>query len=81
MHLQDPGERRWLIDRMEPARNHLPLEASAKRRILEKLFQAALFEQFINKKYLAVTRFSLEGGDAIIPALFPGGRGCDHSGP
>jgi 2-oxoglutarate dehydrogenase E1 component len=69
MHLQDPGERRWLIDRMEPARNHLPLEASAKRRILEKLFQAALFEQFINKKYLAVTRFSLEGGDAIIPAL------------
>ena len=69
MHLQDPGERRWLIDRMEPARNRLPLKASAKRRILEKLFRATLFEQFINKKYLAVTRFSLEGGDAIIPAL------------
>jgi 2-oxoglutarate dehydrogenase E1 component len=69
MHLQDPGERRWLIDRMEPARNRSPLKASAKRRILEKLFGAALFEQFINKKYLAVTRFSLEGGDAIIPAL------------
>jgi 2-oxoglutarate dehydrogenase E1 component len=69
MHLQDPGERNWLLDRMEPARNHLQLEASVKRRILEKLFQAALFEQFINKKYLAVTRFSLEGGDAIIPAL------------
>ena len=69
MHLQDPGERQWLLDRMEPARNRLPLEASDKRRILEKLFQAALFEQFINKKYIAVTRFSLEGGDAIIPAL------------
>jgi 2-oxoglutarate dehydrogenase E1 component len=36
---------------------------------LDDLFQAALFEQFINKKYLAVTRFSLEGGDAIIPAI------------
>ena len=69
MHLQDPDERRWLLDRMEPVRNRLHLEASAKQRILEKLFQAALFEQFINKKYLAVTRFSLEGGDAIIPAF------------
>ncbi|MGD9301646.1 MAG: 2-oxoglutarate dehydrogenase E1 component [Desulfobacterales bacterium] len=69
MHLQDPDERQWLQNRMEPVRNRLHLEATAQRRILEKLFQAALFEQFINKKYLAVTRFSLEGGDAIIPAL------------
>jgi len=69
MHLQDPDEREWLLDRMEPARNRLSLEVSARRRIAEKLFQAALFEQFINKKYIAVTRFSLEGGDAIIPAL------------
>jgi 2-oxoglutarate dehydrogenase E1 component len=69
MHLQDPGERNWLLDRMEPVRNSLPLEASAKRRILEKLIETALFEQYINKKFIAVTRFSLEGGDAIIPAL------------
>jgi 2-oxoglutarate dehydrogenase E1 component len=69
MHIQDPSERRWLEDRMEPLRNHPPIEAAAQRRILEKLFQAALFEQFLNKKYLAVTRFSLEGGEAIIPAL------------
>jgi 2-oxoglutarate dehydrogenase E1 component len=69
MHLQDPDERQWLIDRMEPTRNQLQLSASDKRHILEKLFQTALLEQFLNKKYLAVTRFSLEGGDAIIPAL------------
>ncbi|MDX2499760.1 MAG: 2-oxoglutarate dehydrogenase E1 component [Deltaproteobacteria bacterium] len=68
-HLQDPDERSWLLDRMETTRNRLTLEAPAKRRILQKLFEAALFEQFINKKYIAVTRFSLEGGDAIIPAL------------
>ena len=69
MHLQDPAERRWLLDRMEPVRNQPKLDPSTKRRILEKLFQAALFEQFLNKKYIAITRFSLEGGDAIIPAL------------
>ncbi len=69
MHLQDPNERQWLIDRMEPSRNQLQLNASEKKQILEKLIQTALLEQFLNKKYLAVTRFSLEGGDAIIPAL------------
>jgi 2-oxoglutarate dehydrogenase E1 component len=69
MHLQDPDERQWLLDRMEPTRNRSPLSAPDKRQILHKLFQAALFEQFLNKKYLAVTRFSIEGGDAIIPAL------------
>jgi 2-oxoglutarate dehydrogenase E1 component len=69
MHLQDPAERNWLLDRMEPVRNQSNLDPSTKQRILEKLLQAALFEQFLNKKYIAVTRFSLEGGDAIIPAL------------
>jgi 2-oxoglutarate dehydrogenase E1 component len=69
MHLQDPDERQWLIERMEPNRNQIQLGVSEKRHILEKLFQTALLEQFLNKKYLAVTRFSLEGGDAIIPAL------------
>ena len=69
MHLQDPDERNWLIDRMEPGLNQPKFDTPVKRRILDNLFQAALFEQFINKKYLAVTRFSLEGGDAIIPAL------------
>ncbi len=69
MHLQDPDERGWLLDRMEPGHNQPEFDAPVKRRILDNLFQAALFEQFINKKYLAVTRFSLEGGDAIIPAL------------
>jgi len=69
MHLQDPSERRWLLDRMEPVRNRPKLEPETKQRILDGLFRAALFEQFLNKKYIAVTRFSLEGGDALIPAL------------
>ena len=69
MHLQDPGERNWLLDRMEPGLTKPKFDQPVKRRILDNLFQAALFEQFINKKYIAVTRFSLEGGDALIPAL------------
>lgn len=69
MYLQNPEERAWLQDRMEPIRNRLRLDSVEQRRILEKLTQAALFEQFLNRKYQAVTRFSLEGGDALIPLL------------
>jgi 2-oxoglutarate dehydrogenase E1 component len=69
MHLQDPAERRWLIERMEPVRNAPRLEADDKRRILLKLVHSTVFEQFLNTKYRGVTRFSLEGGDALIPGL------------
>ncbi len=69
MHLQDPDERRWLQDRMEPVRNCPDLNPEDKRRILEKLYESALFEQFLHKTYLGQTRFSLEGAEVIIPIL------------
>jgi 2-oxoglutarate dehydrogenase E1 component len=69
MHLQDPDERRWLIERMEPVRNAPALEASEKRRILKKLVHAVVLEQVLNTKYVGVTRFSLEGGESLIPGL------------
>ena len=67
MHLQDPQERKWLQDRMEPVRNKSDLKPDDKLRIMEKLYQAALFEQFLHKKYLGQTRFSLEGAEAVVP--------------
>ena len=69
MHLQDPEERKWLQDRMEPVRNTPDLKPADKLRILEKLYQAVLFEQFLHKKYLGQTRFSIEGAEVIIPML------------
>lgn len=69
MHLQDPAERKWLQERMEPARNRPDLDPSVRRRILEKLHQSDVFETFLNKKYPGQTRFSLEGADVIISTL------------
>jgi len=69
MHLQDPAERRWLQDRMEPVFNQPAPSPEEQKRILKKLTEAAVFEQFLNRKYVAVTRFSLEGGDVLIPML------------
>ncbi|UCE82008.1 MAG: 2-oxoglutarate dehydrogenase E1 component [Deltaproteobacteria bacterium] len=69
MHLQDPAERKWLQDRMEPVRNRPLLTKEEKNRILTKLHQASLFERYLHKKYLGQTRFSLEGAEALIPML------------
>ncbi len=69
MHLQDPDERRWLQARMEPEKNQAELTAAERVDILNKLSAASLFEGFLNKKYVGVTRFSLEGGEALIPFL------------
>jgi 2-oxoglutarate dehydrogenase E1 component len=69
MHLQDPAERRWLQDRMEPIRNRPDFDVGDQLQILKKLSQAAIFEQFLNKKFIGVTRFSLEGAIVIIPML------------
>ncbi|UCG13564.1 MAG: 2-oxoglutarate dehydrogenase E1 component [Deltaproteobacteria bacterium] len=69
MHLQDPAERSWLKERMEPVRNKPRLTNQQRIRILNKLYQASLFEQFLNRKYVGQTRFSLEGAEALIPML------------
>jgi len=69
MHLQDPEERKWLQKRIEPVRNKPDLKPDDKLRIMEKLYRASLFEQFLHKKYLGQTRFSLEGAEAVVPML------------
>lgn len=69
MHLQDPDERKWLQDRMEPNHNQPMLHPNDRIRILKKLSQAAIFEAFLNKKYAGQTRFSLEGAETLIPML------------
>jgi 2-oxoglutarate dehydrogenase E1 component len=69
MHLQDPSERQWLQERMEPSRNRSALSKDEKIRILQKLYQTSLFERFLHRRYLGQTRFSLEGAEALIPML------------
>lgn len=69
MHIQNPEERSWLETRMESSANRPVLDAADRRRILESLIRSTQFEQFLNKAYIGVTRFSLEGGDSLIPAL------------
>ena len=69
MHIQDPDERQWLIDRMEPICNRSSYNAQTRLKILKKLKEAALFERHVQRKFPGQTRFSLEGGDVLIALL------------
>jgi len=80
MHLQDPDERRWLQERMEPTRNRPRIDTADRLRILTKLQQSVIFEQFLNRKYIGQTRFSLEGADVLIPMLDALVEHAAHSG-
>lgn len=69
MHLQDPDERQWLIDRMEPVGNRGDFTGEKRLLLLKKLKEASLFERELHKRFPGQTRFSLEGGDVLIPML------------
>jgi 2-oxoglutarate dehydrogenase E1 component len=69
MHIQDPAERQWLIERLEGVVPRPQLDAQRRRAILVQLLSAARFEAFLHKRYLGQKRFSLEGGEVLIPVL------------
>ena len=68
-YIRDPKRRQWLQDRFEQTENVPQLSVNEKRHFLEKINQATVFENFLHKKYIGQKRFSLEGLEALIPAL------------
>ncbi|HVL14609.1 MAG TPA: thiamine pyrophosphate-dependent enzyme, partial [Gemmata sp.] len=69
MHIDSLELRTWLAQRIEPVRNRHPMPLRQKYRILMTLHQAELFEKFLHTKYVGQKRFSLEGGETLIPVL------------
>jgi 2-oxoglutarate dehydrogenase E1 component len=69
MHIDSLKVRRWVYDRMEQSRNRIELSRDTQLRILTRLTDAVIFEEFIQKKFVGAKRFSLEGGESLIPLL------------
>jgi 2-oxoglutarate dehydrogenase E1 component len=69
MHIDDLKVRHWLQDRMEGSGNRLNLSRDMQLRILTRLTDAVIFEEFIQKRYVGAKRFSLEGSESLIPLL------------
>lgn len=69
MHIQDPKQRNWIQDRVERGVTTAKPEREEQLRILRRLNAAEAFETFLQTKYVGQKRFSLEGGESVIPLL------------
>jgi 2-oxoglutarate dehydrogenase E1 component len=79
MHIDDPVVKNWLQERMERTDSRVPLTRDEQLRILTKLTDAVIFEEFVQRKFLGAKRFSLEGSESLIPLLmFAIDRAAEH---
>ncbi len=69
MHIDDAQVREWLQERMESTENRIQLTRRQQYRILTRLTDAVIFEDFIQKKFIGAKSFSLEGAESLIPLL------------
>ncbi|PCJ88073.1 MAG: 2-oxoglutarate dehydrogenase E1 component [Thiotrichaceae bacterium] len=69
MHIMETNEKRWLQQRLETARGNANLNEIEKINILQQLTDAEGLERYLHSKYVGQKRFSLEGGESLIPLL------------
>jgi 2-oxoglutarate dehydrogenase E1 component len=69
MYIRDLKETDWIKNYIHQNDNQPNFSAGQKKQILKKLNEAVAFENFLHTKYVGQKRFSLEGGEALIPAL------------
>ncbi len=69
MYIRKPEDIQWIQNKIGQNDNHPSFSPDQKKAILNKLNQAVSFESFLHTKYVGQKRFSLEGGESIIPAI------------
>ena len=69
MGLHSPEMEKWVQSQIEPNRFRPNFSIEEKKKILDRLNKAELFETFLHTKYVGQKRFSLEGGETLIPIL------------
>ncbi|MHB1215978.1 MAG: 2-oxoglutarate dehydrogenase E1 component [Thiobacillus sp.] len=69
MHITDVARKRWLQERIESAQGHFGVSADLKKQFLKRLTDAETLEKFLHTRHVGQKRFSLEGGESLIPLL------------
>ena len=69
MFVSDRAQRVWIQERIEGTRSTPNFDANYKRGILQKLTEAEHLEKYLHTRYVGQKRFSLEGGESLIPAV------------
>ena len=70
MHIQNPRVRNWIREKIESRATDAEVPADLQRRMLRELTKVESFEHFLHTKYQGQKRFSLEGGESLITALY-----------
>lgn len=70
MFIRNPEKISWLQKKIESTRNKTVFSTDEKKHIFSKLLEASGFEQFIHKRFTGQKRFSIEGCETFIPALY-----------
>jgi len=69
MYIRKPSIIKWIQNKLNVNNNHPNFSKSQKVKLLTKLIEAVSFENFLHTKFVGQKRFSLEGGESLIPAL------------
>ncbi len=69
MFIGERAQRLWIQERIEPLRGGLKVPAEVQKRILQKLTEAEQLERYLHTRYVGQKRFSLEGGECLIPSI------------
>ena len=69
MFISDRTQRQWIQERIEPTRATPRLSSEQQKRLLQKLTEAEHLERYLHTRYVGQKRFSLEGGESLIPSI------------
>ena len=69
MHINETEQKRWIQRRLEESEGHHRFSPEQRKRILERIIAANALEEYLHRKYVGQKRFSLEGGESLIPLL------------
>jgi 2-oxoglutarate dehydrogenase E1 component len=69
MFISERAQRLWIQERIEPIRATPKFDAVYQRRILQKLTEAETLEKYLHTRFVGQKRFSLEGGESLIPSV------------
>jgi 2-oxoglutarate dehydrogenase E1 component len=69
MFISDRAQRQWIQERIEPSRAMPDFSPERKKQLLQKLTEAEHLERYLHTRYVGQKRFSLEGGESLIPSI------------
>jgi len=69
MFISDRAQRQWIQERVEPVRAVPKVSAERQKALLQKLTEAEQLERYLHTRYVGQKRFSLEGGESLIPSI------------